>query len=326
MPPGPSVTGRPPPGRPTPAGLALVRRHCRLAWSAVTGRPALIRQDPYARLACPDRPADLPGRATLSRRENLGFACYVWDPATAADAAGVVQGRRAGGRSAFLVLGVCPARAVSPAGPAPGARPPAGVRVGLRAAPPAGPARAAWWVRRRPRLGPRGRPDGCRRTPGWACDGAAGGPAGGPSDGRQAAPEWPASGSRVACGPRATRVAWGGPKLAYGARVRAARRAPRVGLAGPPRGPAGLPWTGLRAALWVVLAGRHPGWASGPYSGPLGRRARHPAPVPRMCRAFPAVSSCRIHGAGRSPPRGPAPAPGGPELALTTTGRGAAGR
>jgi hypothetical protein len=68
----------------------------RLAWSAATGRPALIRQDPYARLTCPDRPADLPGRATLSRRENLGFACYVWDPATAADAAGVVQGRRAG--------------------------------------------------------------------------------------------------------------------------------------------------------------------------------------------------------------------------------------
>ena len=229
----------------------------RLAWSAATGRLALIRQDPYARLTCPDRPADLPGRAALSRRENLGFACYVWDPATAADAAGVVQGRRAGGRSAFLVLGVCPARAVSPAGPAPGARPPAGVRVGLRAAP-------RGWARGRPggcgglpRLGPRGRPDGCGRRPGWACDGAAGGPAGGPSDGLQAVP-------LMACG-----RLQGGLRAAPGSlrpRHPGGLRAAQAGLRGPGRcGPAG-PRVGLAGPPQVGLRGC-PGWACGPHSG-----------------------------------------------------------
>jgi hypothetical protein len=148
---------------------------------------------------------------------------------------------------------------------------------------------------------------------------------------------WPVCGSRVACGRfqgglrRRQGGLRSGPKLAYGAQVGASQRPPGWVLAGPQVGLRGCrgracraPWMGLRAALWLVLAGRHPGWASGPSSGPLGRRAGLPAPAPRMCRAFPVVSSCGIAGVGKVP--APRPAPGGAELALTTTGRGAAGR
>ena len=299
----------------------------RLAWSAVTGRPALIRQDPYARLTCPDRPADLPGRAALSRRENLGFACYVWDPATAADAAGVVQGRRAGGRSAFLSLGVFPARAVSPDGPASGARPPAGVRVGLRAAPPAGPAGGLVGAGGAPGWAPRGRPDGCgrrarlglRRCRRSACRRSLG---------------WPAGGSRVA-----RRRLQGG--------LRAAGLQGGQGAA--PSWPTGPGWCGS-AAPPGGSGGGHPGslrigpgWACGPHSGwglrggtldgPWARTPVRSAVVRGVrlrCLACAARSlpfpPAGLTGRGRSPPRGPAPAPGGPELALTTTGRGAAGR
>jgi len=63
-----SATGRSR-GRPTPAGPTLVRR----PWSAATGRPTLVRQDPYARwparigpLACPVGPPCLAARISDS--------------------------------------------------------------------------------------------------------------------------------------------------------------------------------------------------------------------------------------------------------------------
>jgi hypothetical protein len=63
-----AATGPTDTGRVGPGPSALVRRH----WPAGPGPPG-----PVCPLACPDRPAGLPGRAAWSRRENLGFACYV---------------------------------------------------------------------------------------------------------------------------------------------------------------------------------------------------------------------------------------------------------
>jgi hypothetical protein len=100
---------------------------------------------------------------------------------------------------------------------------------------------------------------GATGTPGWACEGTAGRPAGGSSDGLRAVPRIACrrlqGGLQAAPGPGASGVVAGGPKLAYGARVGAARRAPG-GSGGAPAGwTCGAPWMGLRAALWEVLAG-----------------------------------------------------------------------
>jgi len=185
---------------------------------------------------------------------------------------------------------VCPARAVSPAGPCPAigrrqggpaGRPPAGLRAagpraGLRR-PPGGLRRPWGWVRAALRLGLRGAP---ARPPGGHSVGLRG-------------------------------VPW-------------------MGLQGAPSGPAAAPWVGLaggslgrRAGGNPGACGRHPGWASSPCSGPPGRRARRPAPAPRACRRVPCrFPAAGFDGAGKvSAPPGPAPASGRLELPHPATGR-----
>jgi hypothetical protein len=80
----------------------------------------------------------------------------------------------------------------------------------------------------------------------------------------------------------------GGPKLAYGPRSVRLGGPPRVGLAGPPGGPAGVPWTGVQGTL------------DGPAGRTLGRALRAApwvglGPVLRSARP-----SCGAPGSGAS--------------------------
>jgi hypothetical protein len=173
--------------------------------------------------------------------------------------------------------------------------------------------RCPGWVCEVPRVG-------SAKCPGWACGrvprtacGHPGGGLRGPRVGLPGPPGWACRDPRGwACRDlpgfpvRTLRVGAAGPSAG-------ACQDPRWACRATPGGPAGAPWVGLRPAPWVGLR---------PYSGPLGRGAWRPAPAPRVCRPrslpFP---GCGIDGRGTSPPRGPAPAPGCPELALPATGR-----
>src|SRR5258708_13486649 len=56
------------PGPPALAGWPGPPALAGWPWAAGTRQPALARRDLFARLTCPERPADLPVRAALFRR------------------------------------------------------------------------------------------------------------------------------------------------------------------------------------------------------------------------------------------------------------------
>jgi hypothetical protein len=208
-------------------------------------------RDPPAGRPARMGPADLPGQAVLPRRRGHGFACYAWDPATAAPAADVVRDRSAAGLPLPPVLSIY--GAVSPASLARG------------------------W----PRAAPLGqRPGGPGPAPGEAQAGlpqarraALGAPSTGTSGGPWVCLRWAA---RTAPGrpPGSTRADSGGPRPVLRPGF---RPAPRGGGAGqcprPARRPSG-PAAGPGPSRVSPVSCRFPA------AGIMGRR-RPPAAPPR---------------------------------------------